>query len=320
MLSSETTTASGDPSWTSTVARVLSIEEVACNVCGSQCSKVLFQEKYCLANEEVDLSIRRCQECGLSYTSPRLTRESIRHVYERDSEQTISHNYCWGGDKGASRFASLIRHLTTRSKTGRLLDIGCGAGQFIGEVEGTSDWKTIGLEPSERAAADARRHTGANVITATLEDAELSLASFDAVSLLGVLEHLHDPRATLDRVRSLLRPGGVLLTYVPNFNYLRIKDTGAISYLRHGRWSALHPQEHLFHFTPNSFIALLAASGFSCIRMEIGRPFTSGGFVGRVTKELAYNSARLLHAATGVHLAGIETVSCLTTHKDRNQE
>jgi SAM-dependent methyltransferase len=316
VLSSEIETACDDPSWNSTTTGSLALEEVACNVCGSQSSKVLFQERYCLANDEVDLSIRRCRECGLSYTSPRLTRESIRQVYEQDSEQTISHNYCWGGDKDAIRFASLIRHLTTKSPSGRLLDIGCGVGQFIAEVERASDWETIGLEPSEQAAEEARRHSGANVITATLEEADLDPGSFDAVSLLGVLEHLHDPRATLDRVRSLLRPDGMLLTYVPNFNYLRVKDTGAVAYLRHGRWSALHPQEHLFHFTPSSFRSLLTASGFSCIRLEIGRPFTNGGFAGRLTKELAYNSARLLHATTGLHLAGIEAVSCLTTSKE----
>ena len=73
--------------------------------------------------------------------------------------------------------------------------------------------------------------------------------SVDIVALMGVLEHLHDPLKTLQRVHGLLRPGGVLAVYVPNFSYLRIKDTGLVAMARRGRWSDLHPQEHLFHFT-----------------------------------------------------------------------
>jgi hypothetical protein len=127
--------------------------------------------------------------------------------------------------------------------------------------------------------------------------------------MLGVLEHLHDPLRTLQRVHELLGVSGILAVYVPNFDYLRFKDTGLLSLCRRGRWSDLHPQEHLFQFTPRSLRVLLEAAGFQLLHLDIGYPFLQGGLIKRWLKTTAYGSTRLLRALTGVHLGGLEAVT-----------
>ncbi len=287
----------------------LETEQVTCNLCGESRVRVLFRETYRLGREQADLHVVRCRRCGLVYVSPRLTVASTQHVYRHDSADTISHGYCWRGDSDGSRFRRLLQRLIRMRPDGRLLDVGCGGGQFLAEARRTGNWDLLGIEPYAPAAETARQHADCTVHTGTLEQTPLEPGSFDVVAMLGVLEHLHDPMSTLRLVRGLLKPGGVLAVYVPSFHYLRIKDTGWLSLLRTGRRSNLHPQEHLFHFTPRSLEATIAAAGFELPELDVGHPFMHGGPVKRYIKKTAYYAARVLRATTGMHLGGLEAVT-----------
>jgi hypothetical protein len=101
----------------------------------------------------------------------------------------------------------------------------------------------------------------------------------------------------------------VLAAYVPNFNYLVWKDAGPVSYVRTGRWSQLHPQEHLFHYTPRSLTRILQACGFDVLRIDVGRPFASSRVARQVLKQAAYWAACAMKLSTGIHLGGIEVLA-----------
>jgi 2-polyprenyl-3-methyl-5-hydroxy-6-metoxy-1,4-benzoquinol methylase len=237
-------------------------EQTDCNLCRVANTEELFRETYRLRGSEVELGIVRCKHCGLVYVSPRLTPESARCVYEWDAERTVSHHYCWNGESDNARFGRLLRRLAAIQPEGRLLDVGCGAGHFLAAAQHMGQWEVLGVEPSSSAAGQARRLAECQVYQSTLEEAPLEPGSFDIVTMFAVLEHLHDPRGTLHRAYELLRPSGLLAVYVPNFHYLRIKDTGPVALLRLGRWSNLYPQEHLFQFTPRTLRMLLGAERF----------------------------------------------------------
>ncbi|NQU22870.1 MAG: class I SAM-dependent methyltransferase [Candidatus Nealsonbacteria bacterium] len=291
---------------------LLETEQVACNLCGESRSRVLFRETYRLGTEAARLHVVRCRRCGLVYVSPRLTFASTGHVYRHDAADTISHGYCWQGERGGSRFRRLLQRLIRMRGDGRLLDVGCGGGQFLAEARRTGNWDLLGIEPHAPAARSARQLADCTVHTGTLQQTPLEPGSFDVVAMLGVLEHLHDPTSTLRRVRELLKPGGVLAVYVPSFDYLRIKDTGWLSRLRTGRHSNLHPQEHLFHFTPRTLATMLTAAGFEPPDLDVGHPFMHGGPAKRTIKKTAYYAARFLRATTGLHLGGLEAVARTT--------
>lgn len=284
-------------------------ENCPCNYCGSWDSRRLYSECYQIGGGQVELGIVKCRKCDLVYVSPRLSPKATNYVYEGDTEMTISHNYCWNGPADGQRFHGILGRLRRIQPSGHLLDIGCGVGQFLAEAKRQSGWTVVGLEPNKIAAETARRTVDCLVHDTTIDKAPLEVGSFNVITLFGVLEHVHDPRGVLQHVHRLLKPGGVLAAYVPNFHYLRLKDTGPVARFRTGRPSNLYPQEHLFQYTPSSVSQMLKLTGFHCLRMDIGRPFCTGGRMRNFFKWVAYYLACGLRFVSRVHFGGIEILA-----------
>jgi hypothetical protein len=72
--------------------------------------------------------------------------------------------------------------------------------------------------------------------------------------MFEVIEHLSDPRPHLERIHTLLEPGGILYLTTPNFDSLSRLALG-------GRWRAMTP-DHLCLFNPRALRASLRAAGF----------------------------------------------------------
>jgi len=287
----------------------LTTEAVACPMCGQMAPIRLFTERYELGKSRVPLGINRCQECRQIYVSPRLDKHSTDLVYTFDQEHTISHNYCWAGETSDQRFEPLLDRLTKWCPGGQLLDVGCGTGNFLAAAKRRQRWQLTGIEPTTSAAELARQQVDCRIENCALEEVDLPAESFDVIALLGVLEHLHEPGTTLQRIAKLLRPGGVLAVYVPNFNYLRLKDTGIACWLRRRTWSRLCPQEHLFQFTPSLLRKLLATHGFETKRLDVGRPFLPRDGLTRWFKQAAFAATVTLQRTTGFNLGGLEAIA-----------
>jgi SAM-dependent methyltransferase len=116
-------------------------------------------------------------------------------------------------------------------------------------------WReTVGIEPSEFASAYARERLGLDVRTDELFTAELPREHFDVVFMGDVLEHLTRAGEALDRVHSLLRPGGVLALALP--------DAGSrVAKLLGPRWWSVIPT-HIHYFTRESAATMVARHGF----------------------------------------------------------
>ena len=89
-----------------------------------------------------------------------------------------------------------------------------------------------------------------------LEESGLEPESFDAVSLFDVLEHVLDPRRSVEACARLLRRGGILFLYVPNYDsasrLLMGKDA-------HFIW----PTHHLNYYTPATIADFLSREGLA---------------------------------------------------------
>lgn len=115
----------------------------------------------------------------------------------------------------SGRRAIVARALERRLPAGaRVLDVGCGTGFVLERLAERFD--VTGLEPdaSVRARADpaiaGRIHAGGTDDLSALEG-----RTFDAVTVLDVLEHLDDDAAALRQLAAALAPGGILLVTVP---------------------------------------------------------------------------------------------------------
>ena len=176
------------------------------------------------------------------------------------------------GQRATARRA--VAMIARHTQPGTLLDVGCWLG-FLCDEARRAGWQPVGLEPSAFASRFARERLRLDVRAHGLFEADLEPASFDAVVMADVLEHLLDPAQALARVAGLLRPGGVLLLVLP--------DAGSRVARRLGRrWWSVIPT-HVQYFTRGSLRTLLGRMGWEILEVQTApKVFTLGYYLGRV--------------------------------------
>jgi 2-polyprenyl-3-methyl-5-hydroxy-6-metoxy-1,4-benzoquinol methylase len=157
----------------------------------------------------------------------------------------------------------------------RLLDVGCGGGDFAALIRQQRGVEVWGVEPVGKAAAEAAKLL--NVVRHGEFRPELGLpaAHFDCVVFNDVLEHLIEPSEALVYARTLLTPKGVVVASIPNIRHFRTFWEIAVR----GEWQyrdlGILDRTHLRFFTKKSIPTLFAASGFDIQRLEGLNPFCS---------------------------------------------
>ncbi len=179
---------------------------------------------------------------------------------EGEVERTGGHVPGYAADYLADRefseakFDRVLRHLERYVQPGRLLDVGSGPGFLLVAAEARG-WKATGLDLNEWAVEYGQRELGVDVRAGDLADASFDAESFDAVTLMDVLEHLPDPDALVARVSRLVRPGGAIALLTP--------DSGSLVSRAFGRhWPEVRrPGEHTVLFSVEGVSAMLARHG-----------------------------------------------------------
>jgi 2-polyprenyl-3-methyl-5-hydroxy-6-metoxy-1,4-benzoquinol methylase len=174
---------------------------------------------------------------------------------------------------------------------GRLLDVGCGAGPLL-DVARDLGWSAEGQEIAPVAASEARSR-GHLVRVGPLEECGYAAGSFDAATMIEVIEHLRDPRPTVAAVLRTLRPGGRLLIATGDIGSLRAR-------VQRTHWSYIRPPGHVSYFTSESLRRLLLNSGFKRVRSmpTYNLAHLSLPGLGRVHSTIMRTVARLLRGLT----------------------
>ncbi len=173
-----------------------------------------------------------------------------------------SHNYDEYYDTAAlavpdfvnSRVAEIVSGFNSFRNSGRLLDIGFGAGSIM-DAARTQGWDVSGTEVS-KGAIDYAVSRGFDVHYGELADARFSNGEFDVITASEILEHLSDPVETLKEIARILRPGGLFWATTPSatglsFRVLKLK------------WTVLAPPEHLQLYSRRGAHSLLREAGFA---------------------------------------------------------
>jgi SAM-dependent methyltransferase len=200
-------------------------------------------------------TVVKCANCGLVYLNPRPTGAEIVGYYN-EQYKPFQEN---------AGLLGLIEDIAVKVRTrklkkivkegGRILEIGCGIGQYLASVRDTGLWEVAGVELSPHAAAFAREKRSLAVSTGTIFDADFPAESFDAVIMRHVLEHVPSPTETLREIRRVLRRGGKLILTVPNVEAIEVK----IFKLSWCAWSFPY---HSYHFSAETLSVLLKKTGF----------------------------------------------------------
>lgn len=240
------------------------------------------------------VTVVQCRACGLVAVEPRPSPEEIRRLYltydDHVPEEAAPVLPAWRARQRASAHREILDAIARHRTPGALLDIGCSFGAFLVTAQARG-WLPHGVDLSRRAVRGAERLAGLRVSHGTVFDAHFDAERFDAVTLLGVFEHLDNPRPTLVEAFRLLRPGGVIALEVPNatFNLLRGRLHPSLFYLGN----------HLFNFTPKSLITLLQDAGFRGVRVWCGVADRSGGRAFNALKAAWIATARRLERLGG---------------------
>jgi SAM-dependent methyltransferase len=122
------------------------------------------------------------------------------------------------------------------------------------------DMTVHGVELHERAARGADPRADIH-IEERLSDVGFPSRYFDRVVIWHVLEHLVDPRETLQEVRRILKPGGRVAIAVPNFSSLQARWAK-------GDWFHLDLPRHLHHFSMGGLRTLVESCGFRFLEVR----------------------------------------------------
>jgi SAM-dependent methyltransferase len=240
------------------------VETIPCPLCGGRDTVVVARHRDRLLGIEGEFTTARCTGCGLHYLNPQPAPEELARYYPEAYEP-----YLAGTQGSASRLKRLsleyglakrCRSVTRHKEGGCLLEIGCANGLFLDAMRRRGKWELQGVDVSPHAVTAARAQLGLKVFQGTLHEAQFTTGAFDAVVMWDVLEHVHDPAATLIEINRILAPDGVLVFRLPLLDAWEHRWFGRY-------WSGWDAPRHLTLFSKHTLGLMLARSGFRLEKM-----------------------------------------------------
>jgi SAM-dependent methyltransferase len=228
-----------------------------CPLCSSD-SREIFAAK--------GFPVRDCAACRHRFAEVSTNGSHVAEIYD-DS-------YFNGGGAGYSDYLAEGEMLRRRGRdyaqilskyadveAGKLLDVGAAAG-FILQGFCDAGWRGTGIEPNASMARAGSEKFGLEIFEGDFENFK-SAEKFDAVSMIQVAAHFHNPRRSFANAFELLKPGGVLLVETWNYRSLTARIFGK-------NWHEYSPPSVLHWFSPETLSGFLREIGFE--KLAQGRP------------------------------------------------
>jgi SAM-dependent methyltransferase len=233
-----------------------------CGICESESGVVVFQA---VPDYEYGISsgttLARCTNCGVVQQNPLPGRDELGAFYPSDYH-AYHYDASLFGDWLKTRYSRRIgRQIRDRiGRRGAILDLGCADGAFLAALERLGEWELHGLDINPeviRRPRSERLLLRAGQLSADTYPPE----RFDAIVAIHLIEHVADPVELIGVCAKLLRPGGILIGELPNFDSWDRRLFGRY-------WGGLHLPRHLFFWDPDSLAALGRQGGFACIELH----------------------------------------------------
>jgi 2-polyprenyl-3-methyl-5-hydroxy-6-metoxy-1,4-benzoquinol methylase len=229
-----------------------------CPICNSE--KISFYLK--ILDHSISkkvFSLTKCSNCNFIFTNPRPNKTEIYKYYE--SPDYISHSnskiglinkmYQFVRQFSIRHKISIITKYSSRNK--KLLDIGCGTGEFLKECN-SRGWEVKGIEPSLNARDFAVKRYSLPVFSESEIDS-FNNSSFQVITLWHVLEHVHELNNRIKDIFRLLVNNGITIIALPNLN------SYDANYYEEN-WAAYDVPRHLYHFSSQNVKDLFEKNGF----------------------------------------------------------
>ncbi|MEI7013237.1 class I SAM-dependent methyltransferase [Leptospira licerasiae] len=233
------------------------MQSVPCNTC----SNFEFTPLFSKASPKGEIfQIVECKKCKLVQVNPQPSLEEVSKYYEdsyftQRTDRGYDNYYSEETKKEIARVFNLnLKDLgffdweRMLGSERSALDVGCAAGYFLDYLK-SRNWKTKGLDIASGPVRFAKETLGLDVeqkdfLTWDLDGKE----KFDLVTLWASIEHLHQPKETLQKILKHLKPGGRMILSTCRYGVLA-KYLGP-------KWRYLNVPEHLYYYSLPGIISL----------------------------------------------------------------
>ncbi len=200
----------------------------------------------------------QCEECGMGYLQQRPTQETMPVFYPKSFY--IANKARYVTDTISDRKLKMVTQFTEK---GSLLDIGCAGGEFV-DYASKDKWDAHGYEWSDLPDSTCSDR----ILHGRIQEA-YSNRQFDVLTAWAVLEHALNLEELMTEAVKRLRPGGLFVSLVTNFDSIP------------GRWMQQDDiPRHVNLFTPKSLSLLLEQHGLEPISWDYGNSIYSGSHRG----------------------------------------
>lgn len=240
-----------------------------CEVCENKDFKFLFRGSDKLLGIPGRFNLMKCHNCGVEFLNPQPNYFELEKYYnsnryysfkkiDKDSFKTklkiaLYKLYFTKNHKYLQKLLFfpikfMIRSTVIKSNI-KILDIGCGAGQFLFEMK-SCGLRTFGIE-----VGDFDKSVNLNIKNTNLIDAQYPKNYFDLIVMNHTLEHIPNPHQILKEIRRILKKNGTFIIGVPNTNSLARR-------LFKKNWLAYDIPRHLFNYSDELLINILKKHKF----------------------------------------------------------
>ena len=159
-----------------------------------------------------------------------------------------------------STLSVIEKWVEVRSK---VLDLGCGNGNILSELQKTKDVIGLGVEIEEKNIEECLLQN-INVIEQNIDDGLINFSndSFDVVILSQTIQVLKNPNNALEEIT---RIGETCIVTIPNFGHWRSR----LSLLLNGRMPVTSPLPESWYATPNIHLCTLKDFEMLCSELLI---------------------------------------------------
>jgi SAM-dependent methyltransferase len=198
-----------------------------------------------------------CAKCGHIAAKEMPTNEELTKLYQEEYFFGMEYSD-YKADRPALEynFKKRIKRLRDRTlkKDFKIVEIGSAYGYFLDLIK--KDVKDhIGFEVSTDGVEYSKGELKVNATNEDFMKYKFKNASVDTVFMWDVIEHLTEPEVYLEKINSILKPGGRVVFTTGDIGKLVPK-------LRKEKWRMIHPPTHVHYFTAKSATRLLKNKGF----------------------------------------------------------
>lgn len=235
-----------------------------CPICGSPERRILFRQEFAAVDQATPITgyeVVVCGRCGFGYADGLPGQDAFDRYYREMSKYEYSQRAGAESEYDQRRLALIADIVAPHlpSPEVRILDVGCASGRLLANLRDRGFPHVVGLDPSPACAATAARLYAIDVRTTTLGGIAGTGEQFDAVIMVGVLEHLRDVHGAFGHLRALLPEGGLL--------YVEVPDATAFADWDNAPYQDFST-EHINFFSPMSLDNLMLAHGFTRVFLE----------------------------------------------------